>query len=629
MLLLHLLCIHHVTQAQNTDSLINLLPRLKGKEKAQALIDICYSLSFNDVNTALLYGNKALQMAYEINEPVFIASCQNDLALSYYLKGNYDSCIYLAEQAYKVRMANKLWRDAGASLSKVANGLYEQGKYDESLEKNLSALELFRKSNSKADAAKLLNNIGSIYERNNQLKEAGEMYKQSAETSLELKDYDGYVSAQCNYGVIFNKTGQPKEALKVYKEIIPICIKYSRKEFLSQIYQAMGVAERAMGNLQEGLNYYLKAKDIYEQLGSLNGMAIIYHNIGNCYGDLKRYDLALEYLNKALLYAREAKILLWQKLIYHSLYELYTQKEDYKKANEFLENYVAINDSIYNEETQNQLSKLQTQYNLKEKELTILNQENTIIQKQAALSQKNNYLLASILVTVVLLLSLLVFLYKRKAERRNAELSLQQSLQNERSRIARDLHDNLGAELTVISSLIDVKAYATENKAEKSELDQISDQVRKASSLMRDTIWTVSEEKISSQKFASKVHEFAERVLKPVNIQVNFSVGNSDFYLKPEATLQLFRITQEIINNAAKYSNAKLFIISCFKKSVFVLELSDNGKGMDLNKSTDGFGIQNIKARAKDIGAKLELESTHKKGTSYIIELSPNNIIMA
>lgn len=212
------------------DSLEKKLSSLTGVAKVKALDDLCYYTSTSNIGQSIKYGGEACELAKTLGDSLLWASCMNDLSLSYYFKGTFDSCIILAEKAYNIRLAKKQWRDAGASMSKVALGYYEKGKYDKSLEKNLIALELLTKAGSTVEVFKLQNNIGSIYERNNQLEEAKKMYNSSAEGAMSVKDYDGYVSAKCNYAIILSKTNQVKEAVAIYDELLPLSKKYCWEE---------------------------------------------------------------------------------------------------------------------------------------------------------------------------------------------------------------------------------------------------------------------------------------------------------------------------------------------------------------------------------------------------------------
>jgi signal transduction histidine kinase len=274
----------------------------------------------------------------------------------------------------------------------------------------------------------------------------------------------------------------------------------------------------------------------------------------------------------------------------------------------YFEKYQLLNDSIYNQETQNQLSRLQTQYNVQQKENTILQQNNIITEKELLISKRNTFVAILASVLVVLLFSALYIGQKNKVKRKQAELAFQKKVQHERSRIARDLHDNMGAELTIINSSLDVKAYAMRDPKDKLEMETISDQVRKASALMRDTIWTVSEERISVARFGDKIREFASRTFQPKGITLHFKNASREIDLRPESTLNLFRIVQEVVNNASKHSGAKNFYIENFVNDSLIV-LKDDGSGFDVDAAERGYGLNNMISRAADIKARVEFDS--------------------
>lgn len=608
--------------SQNVDSLISILPKLKGKEKAQMLDDIGYYLSTSQIDKAIYYGNLSVAEALPTRDSSLIASTMNDLSLSYYYKGNFDSCIYLSERAYGIRIRLGEVRNAGASISKSAIAYYEKGKYDVAMERNLKAVELFNKSGSFVESAKIQNNIGAIYERNHQLDKAMDMYYGSAIAALKAQDYEGYTSAKCNYGIILKKKGKVKESLQLYKQLLDTCKKFCREEFLSMVYQQMGVAERELGHITEGLQYYITAKEIYDRIGALGGSSIINVNIGNCYVDLRQFDKAEEFLQLGLKQSHEIKSWLWERNAYLGLYKLETYKGDYKKANEYLEYYQSVDDSLYNEEMQDKLGTLQTMFDVSEKENTILNQKVQLSQSELAISKRNTQLL---ILGVALLLVLLAggfFVQRSKNKRKEAEAAFQSKVQHERTRIARDLHDNMGAELTIISSQLDIKASSVVNKNDQKDIENVSDQVRKASALMRDTIWTVSMEKISIEQLGLKIKEFCERTFAAKQVQIHFVNTELQWNLSPEHTLNIYRICQEVINNASKYSQCKDFYVSIFPANELKIELRDDGIGFDESKVEKGYGLNNLKTRASEMNAELIMTSQVGQGTSYVLTLS-------
>jgi signal transduction histidine kinase len=190
-------------------------------------------------------------------------------------------------------------------------------------------------------------------------------------------------------------------------------------------------------------------------------------------------------------------------------------------------------------------------------------------------------------------------------------------LNNERNRIARDLHDNLGAELTIVTSKLYTKIFKTEKQTEREELEHISKQTRNASIVLRETVWSIKSEKLTVTSLRNKIEEFYNRLEDPNIFSLNFQISNEDFELGPLLALNLFRIAQEALTNILKYADAKHVHIEISNK---VLKISDDGKGFDIEKVKKGYGLNNMESRAKEMNASYSISSS-ENGTEIKILL--------
>jgi signal transduction histidine kinase len=185
-------------------------------------------------------------------------------------------------------------------------------------------------------------------------------------------------------------------------------------------------------------------------------------------------------------------------------------------------------------------------------------------------------------------------------------------------RISRDLHDNIGAELTLITSKLDLKAATTARPEEQKELNELATLSRGASVLLRETIWSIRQDSIGINDLLEKMVQFAEKrdVKNAIKITAD-SVYNYDEVIESYKALHLYRIAQETINNSFKYANpSELKIL--FTKDAF--EIVDNGSGFDTSNFSPGYGILNMKERAEEIGADFFITST-SQGTTVRIQV--------
>lgn len=215
---------------------------------------------------------------------------------------------------------------------------------------------------------------------------------------------------------------------------------------------------------------------------------------------------------------------------------------------------------------------------------------------------------------------------REAAIRRNLEM--QQRLENERKRISRDLHDNVGAQLTYLINNLDWLADQGGNEAEMGErLRTLSESGRQAMLTLRQTIWAIGNEALEIEDFADRFKAYVLKMLAVhPGLQAEFE---EDFMesatLSPETALHLFRIGQEAVHNVLKHAQASQLQVRFYNRPActFGLEICDNGQGFDaLATPPDGHhGLLNMQARASECGAICRLKSTPGQGCQLTIEL--------
>lgn len=193
-----------------------------------------------------------------------------------------------------------------------------------------------------------------------------------------------------------------------------------------------------------------------------------------------------------------------------------------------------------------------------------------------------------------------------------------------RSKISRDLHDEMGSTLTSINILSKVAMSRDEERAEVVEyLQKIKDYSGNMMESMSDIIWAINPANDSLDKVLIKMKEFAAEMLEPVGI--NYYFDTRDFSRQAALNLEerkdLYLVFKEAINNIVKYSKAsEVNIVLRFDKEELSLTITDNGQGFDSAHIGSGNGINNMKTRAKAMGAEFRLESIPGTGTSIFLK---------
>jgi signal transduction histidine kinase len=217
---------------------------------------------------------------------------------------------------------------------------------------------------------------------------------------------------------------------------------------------------------------------------------------------------------------------------------------------------------------------------------------------------------------------------KAGLERQAIELQIKAIVttqEEERKRISRDLHDDVGTKLSAVNlflSSLSERATRT-NDEEIKLLAQSSKQILKETMTdVRQILRNLNPLVLEEYGYIAAVTGLANKINETKQVHFNLEVPDTPLQLDKENELMLYRITQELINNVLKHAEAKhvwLSIEKCEKK--IVLKIEDDGNGFDINVLKDGYGLHNLDARTKLMQGSLVINSQPGKGTMVIIEI--------
>jgi signal transduction histidine kinase len=230
-----------------------------------------------------------------------------------------------------------------------------------------------------------------------------------------------------------------------------------------------------------------------------------------------------------------------------------------------------------------------------------------------------------ILIAMCMLGSIIGIVYywqRRKIRKQQQALEVITRVKNERERISRELHDNIGAQITYLITSMDwaAKQLADGNQPIKERLAMLRNNAQNMMSSLRDTIWTLNKEEIRVQDFADRLRQYVlYQIRDNSNIELSYFQNiKIEHKLGSDIVLNLFRIAQEAMQNILKHSNAHLITLSvvCEKDNSLVIIIADDGKGFDLNQNrNDSFGLENMKYRTQEIGGVFKLMTAIQQGT--------------
>jgi signal transduction histidine kinase len=213
--------------------------------------------------------------------------------------------------------------------------------------------------------------------------------------------------------------------------------------------------------------------------------------------------------------------------------------------------------------------------------------------------------------------SLLAFLEQQKS----INARIMETQEKERNRISQELHDDIGPKLTQITLLSEaLKKENYGNTTVQNELGNIANTSRELVQNMGEIIWSLIPENKSLQNLLGYLREQLLQLLEYANIkyEINFNIKNIEHELEHALLRNILLVTKEIVNNAVRHSKAENINIQCsLSENTLHFEIADDGIGMDLNNSTYGNGLRNIKQRIEESGGVLKLSTAPNKGTVF------------
>ncbi|MCC6369954.1 MAG: hypothetical protein IT236_02990, partial [Bacteroidia bacterium] len=320
--------------------------------------------------------------------------------------------------------------------------------------------------------------------------------------------------------------------------------------------------------------------------------------------------------NKSLLVSDYCNLFKYKLYTIEMMRYAYRDHNDYKKAFDYYTMYDELFTQLKSDEYINKLKQIEKQFESEKKEQQLIIKDQTI--------KANNRLILLLIAGLVLLIMLAIvfLLYSIKTKQREQNKNtlaftrqLLESIEDERRRIAADLHDSVGNELLSLKSVYQNR----ENSIEK--IDNIINDIRIIGRNLSPVMFDKVGLKVSLEQLAERIQSQNNFLL---TAEINYNKS-----LSSKSELQVYRIIQEAVNNMIKHSKASAGKIELNETDTQVLmEIKDSGIGFNTNakiNNTKSFGLLNMIERSKTINGKLTIDST-EKGTVITIEIPKENL---
>ena len=563
-----------------------------------------------------------------LNLPFDVMNSQTGEAIQLYTEA--------LDLAKKLKDNNRI----GNAYNNLGLAYYYKGDYEMSVESTLTAIKYFEKSKNKQKLGEVYSALGYQMKRRN-LPKAFEYMRKGVHLLEKIENKSPLSAAYNNFGVLHEMNNDIDSALFYYfkgLEIISL-----KKDSIGIPYSLNNIGQAYVLN-----NDFKRAKPYFDEAFKIrtirkdqNGIAENYGFYGDYYFKQDLFELSIVNYLKSLFISEQINYTYLSQTNSEQLAICYEKMGDFQKSLNYRKKYQAFKDQLLNEQSNKTIAQLEIQFDTEKKEKEIALQNERINTHLAEVKQRN-VLIVGLSVAFVLLVILAVLIYRqqrfkqeclKEENRLKDEISEEKTknkLHEERLRISRDLHDNIGSQLTFITSSMDNMKFITKEEKITNKLTDLTSFTRSTIGQLRDTIWAMNKGSVSIEDLQGRLMNYIEDAKKTtgdVEFGFNKSMVTNDLVFSATQGVNLFRIVQESINNALKYAlPSKVVVDFLVNKKMVKIIISDDGIGFKVEQIVYGNGLKNMEQRANEIQAKFSVVSLPDVGTIIEIEIEKDKL---
>lgn len=548
--------------------------------------------------------------------------------------------------------------------------LNNQGKFREALKLCLDLLEVLGKGGSKNDLAAAYINTGSEWQYLSDLETAAEYYLQAAKLAEETGNDKFQRVTYNNLASVFNSLQQYEKGkqyagkslliaqkMKDDYAIASSTINIATSDFFLKHYEEsllyfkqvellgkkmeddiiimdgwLGMADnyKESKEYQQSEMYYRSVMETADRIDAPEYKMYGYMGISDLLLRTKKYTLAQPFIGEGIILAQQLGTKIELKDLYLRATELQEATGNTAAALQWHKKFVALNDSILNEKNTASINGMEIKYETAKKEQQLALQEATIRQK----STLNSILLAGVgALLLISFLSYRTYQQKRKLqEQKISELekeklllatqSLLKGQEDERSRLAKDLHDGLGGLLSGVKlQLGAMKGNLILSEEHGRTFNNALGKLDESISEMRRVAHNMMPEALMKLGLQQALQDYCAGLSDSQSFKINGEFYGLEKRMESSTEIVVYRIVQELLNNAVKHSGASVILAQVMRQdNSLTITVEDNGRGFEKETILQGAGLKNIRSRVDYLKGQLDIQTTPGKGTSVHID---------
>lgn len=515
----------------------------------------------------------------------------------------------IADLNESAKFYKRLKDDLGYQNSRMALAefyILEEVHLDEALRLTAGAYSFYKNNGIKPKMIAATTQMGRVYQLKQDYEKALPYVEQALKGSIEIGDAEAELQSRLLITELFGNLGNVERVIQQGKYAINLEKEYDLASITPRVQCVIATNLYLDGQIDSSLSYALLA---------LEGAT----------DDLKHQERNHELLSK--IYRTKRK---YKSAYYHANKASDLKTQQYNQEKYALSNQIAV--------------KYQTQE--KEKEIQELEEDNQLIDNK--LTKRTRML---VILPFLFLLAAGAAYYMYQSQRRKlaiknliaeqkAEIAKQKinELENslniknlkavvkgqeaERTRIANDLHDSLGGMLSTLKLHYDTLQVDHKELSDDQDYNKIMDLIDEACKDVRDIARNLKPNALEKMGLNAALKDLINRYTIRGTMDISLHTNEIDGLLSEDARLHVYRIVQELLNNALKHANATEIDVQLNRndEELFVM-VEDNGRGFDLDTAKRGLGLGNLNSRVNLLKGEMQIDSAPNRGTSVIVHI--------
>jgi signal transduction histidine kinase len=632
-------------------------------DSLKSLTSIELASNFTGYDTALAI--RYLKISYALNKKInhdynwgYYYQCYSNYE---YDRGIYNRSLMLADTAlmfYYSALKSKDTSTINESKFQIAETVMVKGtiysamgKSEDALNKYMQSLQLFDsishplKSNKMAT---VYNNIATVFFLLEQYEKGLEYDVKSIAYHIEAGNDEMLAYAYTYVASDFMRLKQFDSAKKYFDEAAPVVKNLNKASINIEYYGKIGEMYWWKKDWAATKKYYTIAYENAAKINNVYSIAEYLWGIATCLHNQENYTEADKYLKQSKLVVEKNNLQGSQREMYGMFAQNYYKLKEYKLAYDFLSYYNYLKDSVANEDLKHKLAETDEKYQTQQRRQTILQLEKDKKIQALTIRQKStlNYILIASVITL-LIVGFLFYRYLRnrqKLARQREALQSQQirelekdrqlvavdsmlkGQEEERSRLAKDLHDGLGGLLSGVKfSLSNMKENLIITPDNMAVFERSLDMLDTSIQELRRVAHNMMPEMLIKFGLDEALKEYCSRVDSTKLVSVHYQSHGLETRIEKSSEIIIYRIVQELLNNILKHSGATEAFVQLVKEDNRLnVVVEDNGKGFDtaILETSKGVGWSSIRSRVEYLKGHVEVNSNRDKGTLVNIEFN-------